>query len=147
MSAFESLRMKTTVTSNFPLYCLSLYYVCYRFSCQCHTGFVVVLSLSSKPKHIIWFDHWMCIPRLLKTPIDWPLKLIWIFFKPADVWQCTFAIWYMVTDVCYLGLYHRRKYGPFIIRFFPLLVGTWCSASENIQQNKLKSANCSILCG
>lgn len=38
-----------------PLCCLSVYYVCYRFSCQCHTLFVV--SFSSKAKQIIWFDH------------------------------------------------------------------------------------------
>ncbi len=55
------MKMKTTLTSNFPLYCLALHYVCHRFSCHYHTGFIVS-SLSSKPKHIIWYDPWMCIP-------------------------------------------------------------------------------------
>lgn len=52
---------KTTVTGNFPLCCLPLYYGSNRLSCQWRTGFVVS-SLSSKPKHIIWFDQWMFIP-------------------------------------------------------------------------------------
>lgn len=131
----------------FPLYCLSFYYVCYRFPCLRHTGFVVS-SLSSKPRHIIWSDQWICIP----WPDHWRPRQterlnsseIFFFVMPADV--CTFAISYMVTVHICMHVYiiispyeHHFKY-DFFFSFFLAV------CELDYPENKLKPANCSILC-
>lgn len=58
-----------------PLCLLSFFRVC-------ATLVLVASSLSSKPKHIIWCDQWICVPwpDHWRPPTDSTLKLIWIFF-------------------------------------------------------------------
>lgn len=71
----ESLRMKTVVTSNFPLYCLSFCYVCYRFFMSVPHCFCCVFPLiKSKAHHSIWPVNVHPMVRLLKTSIDWRLN-------------------------------------------------------------------------
>lgn len=65
-----------------------------------HVDAILVLlcppSHQTKAHHLIWPVNVHPMTRPLKTPTDWMLKLIWIFFQAL-----TFSIWNAVTDVCF----------------------------------------------
>lgn len=96
-----------------PLCLLSFFRVC-------ATLVLVASSLSSKPKHIIWSDQWICVPwpDHWRPPTDWTLKLIWIFlsfFRHAS--RCLYLRHYVHGYGCIsTPMYHRRKHESL---FFP----------------------------
>lgn len=132
-----------------PLCLLSFFRVC-------ATLVLVASSLSSKPKHIIWCDQWICVPwpDHWRPPTDSTLKLIWIFFFflsfLCHVSRCLYLRHYVHGYGCVTTpMFHRVRLGSLIFPTNIFLFSKkilFVAGELKYPQNKLKLANCSILC-
>lgn len=116
------------------------------FSMSAPHWFCCVLPLiKTEAHHLIWPVNMHPMTRPPKTPTDWTLKLIWIFFLSCQQTSAPspFRTWLRYTHVCIATLLHHHTSTFFKYDFFLSFLR---SVSWNIQKinSSLKIAQSSV---